>query len=119
MTEEIVYALSDISSALSVFRQPSSIWQELTKVEAERPYWRTRWDAETGLLIEEEDASKTHWGDWMVTKTHRGLKDRTEAILLAAHLTQLRRAALENTSFSEGIKHQPGVSAKLTDDIAF
>lgn len=91
MQEEIFYALSDISQSLSIFRQPATNWEELTKFTDEPPYWRTRYDQETKLLIEEQDKSSTHWGEWKVSAVHQGVQDKTEAIILAARLTEAKR----------------------------
>lgn len=95
MQEEIFYTLSDISASLSVFRQPTTNWEQLTCLSVGDVHWRTRWDTETGLLIEEEDSSKTHWGNWQVSVIHQDVKDKTKAVLIAAKLTSDRQEQLE------------------------
>jgi hypothetical protein len=91
MQEETFYALSDISQSLSFFRQPTTSWEELTRFIDDRFHWRTRYDQETRLLIEEQDNSKTRLGDWRVSAIHQGIEDRTKAIILAAHLTEVKQ----------------------------
>ncbi len=54
----INYTLRGISDTFSIFAKKSD-WIELTKLTInQKLYWRTRWNPETKLLIEEESKSK-------------------------------------------------------------
>lgn len=83
MPEEIFYAISDISESLRLFRPKTSNWQTvLYGPDINIDLWRTRYDPETKILIEEVDTRS----GWKIKAVQQDVKNFSQAVLQSALL---------------------------------
>ena len=87
--EENFYAISDISESLRVcVLQPPSAWKIIIYGgDLGISAWRTRYNQETQLLIEEIESLDVK-NRWTVKKVHRGVKNFSKAVCLSAALAK-------------------------------